>query len=300
MKIIIICGIKMNVIYMLIENSRVDENRRWGLPPRNKYYYLVGDGRCPPTPNRKLGFWSKPKSQVPILLWVLKEITIYYYIQMSKPWMKDVKRLSYITAPYTAKRTYSVKRRPTYRKRYNKSIEFKTIDVALDVVSDSTGSITLLNGLIRGTDYTNRIGRKVTLRSIEIKGQNYVTPGTGVDQNQRVLIVHDRDPTGVLPAITDILTAVTPVALRNLDNRTRFNILLDKRFQLNATAESMSTRLWKYYKRFYKMMDFNGNNFGDIRDITQGAIYYVSLGNKAAGVTAGSSLANVRIRYTDN
>lgn len=193
-----------------------------------------------------------------------------------------------------------------YRKRYNKrynrktNIEFKTIDVAPNVVADTTGSVTLLNGLIQGTDYTNRIGRKVTLRSIEIKGQNFVTPGTGVDQNQRVLIVHDNDPNGVLPAITDILTAVTPVALRNLNNRTRFNILLDKRFQLNATAEPTSTRLWKYYKKMYRQEEFNGNNFGDIRDITQGAIYYVSLGNVAPGATAGGSFANVRIRYTDN
>lgn len=190
--------------------------------------------------------------------------------------------------------------RYTNRRRYNRGIEFKTIDVAPNVTADTTGSVTLLNGLTQGTDYTNRIGRKVTLRSIEIKGQNFVTPATGVDQNQRILIVHDRDPTGVLPAITDILTAVTPVALRNLNNRTRFTILMDKRFQLNATAEPTSTRLWKYYKRFYKMMDFNGNNFGDIRDITNGAIYYVSLGNVAAGATAGGSFANVRIRYTDN
>lgn len=206
-----------------------------------------------------------------------------------------------ISRPKTVAVVQRTSRRRTYRKRYNKSIEFKTIDVTVGpVVADSTGSVTLLNGITQGTDYTNRIGRKITLRSIEIKGQNYVTPATGVDQNQRVLIVHDNDPTGALPAITDILTGITPVALRNLNNRTRFNILLDKRFQLNATAEPTSTRLWKYYKRFYKDMEFNGNNFGDIRDITKGALYYVSLGNVAAGATAGASFSNARIRFTDN
>lgn len=185
------------------------------------------------------------------------------------------------------------------RKGYQPKEEFKYKDSAVTTACDTTGALTLLNGLQTGDDSINREGREVRIRSIQFKGFTGVTTGTGIDQYHRVLVVFDRQTNAAAPAITDILTANGTTAPRNLDNRRRFVILYDRTYSLNAAGEAGSaSRMLKYYKRFNLMETFNSGNAGTVADITTGSIYMITMGSVAAGATAGSASINVRVRFT--
>lgn len=181
--------------------------------------------------------------------------------------------------------------------------EFKSKDTYTGaLVADTTGAVVLLNGLARGADIADRDGREVLMRSIQINGVNNVTSGTGLDQTHRVLLVYDRQanaaaPTGAM--ILDTTAANVTLCVRNLENRKRFTILMDKVFRLNANDEPGGGVAWRFYRRLRHPVTFNAGNAGTIADITTGSLYLISLGSLAAGVTAGSCVANCRMRYED-
>lgn len=180
------------------------------------------------------------------------------------------------------------------------NMEFKSIDILNSLAAaDTTGTIGLLNGVTLGSDINNRIGRQVELRSIQLRVQSFSTFNTGIDQWNRALIVYDRQSNGASPAITDVLTAATINAVRNLNNRKRFKILMDKTVYLNAAGETDSGTFYDFYRKLRHPVEFNAGNAGIVSDIQSGAIYLIAIGSATAGNTAGNILFSSRIRFTD-
>lgn len=178
--------------------------------------------------------------------------------------------------------------------------ELKAVDVSIAASPcDTTGGVTLLNGLARGDDINQRNGREVLLKSIEIRLRNLVTAGTGTEQTHRVCIVYDRQSNGAAPTIADILSAPNVLYPRNLENRRRFKILYDRAFTLNATGEPGGERFHKFYRRLAHPVTFNTGNAGTIADITMGSLYLITMGTNAPGATAGICTGRCRVRYED-
>lgn len=180
--------------------------------------------------------------------------------------------------------------------------ELKAITVHSSSVHDGTGAVVLLNGCARGDDISERVGRQITMKSIELKGVSYVTAGTGIDQSVRAMVVYDRQTNGSALTIAQVLdqTAGNPsYQLRNLENRRRFTVLMDRRIDLNASGESGSTKQWQFYRRLNHPVTFNSGDAGTVADITTGSVYLITVGNVAAGATAGGCLVYSRIRYDD-
>jgi len=75
---------------------------------------------------------------------------------------------------------------------------------------------------------------------------------------------------------------------------------MDKKFQLNASGESGSERMFKFYRRLAHPVTFNSGDAGTVADITTGSLYLIYIGSIAAGATAGSIVGHCRIRYSDN
>lgn len=185
----------------------------------------------------------------------------------------------------------------------------------------TAGDITLLNHIGPGTGPNQRIGRKYVIKSIQLRmrvTQSAVAdtanafdidhPSYGV----RILVVWDKQPNGVAPAISDILQG-TPhsVALTNLDNRNRFRIIIDKHFgTANQVSTAISTavqlnsgcHMWKKYKKCNLTVINNANGNADIGDINTGALWFVSV-SEASSTANPSELAGVfcraRLRYLD-
>lgn len=177
--------------------------------------------------------------------------------------------------------------------------EYKTVDTLVNLACDDAGALALLNGLQLGLDFSNRIGRQITMCSIEFNGLHFVTPATGVDQQVRTIVFIDKQTNGAAPVITDLLVSSSPNSLRNLNGRSRFVIMMDKRICLSASAEDTSQVNFKFYKRISVPAIYNAGNAGTVADIVSGSVYVITMSNIPAGVTAGSMSGRVRIRYTD-
>jgi hypothetical protein len=179
--------------------------------------------------------------------------------------------------------------------------EVKYVDTTISQAADTTGAVTLIDGIARGDDVSERVGRKVVMRRITHTLVSYVTPSTGVDQTHRYLLVFDKQANGVAPAITDVLVSVSTVALPNLNNRLRFVILHDELKALNASAEPGS--YWATGMRKLQCslnVQFNSGDAGTVTDIQTGALYLITLGSMVAGVTAGTFSGRTRVEYIDH
>lgn len=169
---------------------------------------------------------------------------------------------------------------------------------------DTTGSVTLLNGIATGTDYTDRVGRKVVIKSIYLRG--FVLPvDTSTSNNlSRLILVYDKQPNGAAPAVTDILKSSTAQSQLNINNRDRFMILMDKQYAMGAYDAttgyigSPSVQQVKKYKKC-NLETIYGGTLSTIASINTGALYLVTIGS-AAAAAGGEFRGSVRVRFVDS
>lgn len=188
--------------------------------------------------------------------------------------------------------------------------ELKFFDVAAATYAcDTTGAVTLLNGIAQGDDVTTRDGRVVFNASVRIIGKFTGQDGIVSDTLCRVMLVWDQNnnSAAAVPAITDILTASTSVSHLNLNNRARFIILRDHMVSYGAHdittatstfSSSPNTGELDWYVRLGKSKTIYSGTTGVIGSIASGALYLVTIGDQAAG--AGYSFnATSRVRFTE-
>jgi len=184
--------------------------------------------------------------------------------------------------------------------------ERKTIDLAPAAkVMDTTGTVTLLNGVATGADFTERIGRKIFMKSIYLTGIIFGVDDHINDTLCRILVVYDNQSNGAAPVMTDILKTSTSASQLNLDNRDRFKVIIDKRWCLarrdntatQAFAGAPSCHVVKIFRRLNKEVLFNGTT-NAVGSIATGSLYLLTIGNSAAG-TGGTSELSARVRFID-
>lgn len=206
----------------------------------------------------------------------------------------------------------------------NKS-EKKVVDTGLVSVQCNTGgSITLLNGTAQGTDFTNRIGRKIICKSVFIRGTcglevaeagNMGTAIACPSQQARCIILIDYQPNGALPAMTDILQSVAGLSASqqqlNLNNRDRFKIVSDSTYSfdgyyVNNTATTAVAAFGrtinqiKKYKKLNLETIYNSGSTGGVADIQSGALIMAWIGSAVAGVNLDcNGQISVRVRFQD-
>lgn len=103
----------------------------------------------------------------------------------------------------------------------------------------------LLNGIVQGAGNNQRIGNKVSLKALRIKGQ-IINLATAVQTYARVLIVYDKQPNGALPTYASVMQtrdsagAATNTAFSdpNFDNKERFTILRDTTIVLPSVTNT--------------------------------------------------------------
>jgi len=187
--------------------------------------------------------------------------------------------------------------------------ELKFIDVDSLGTSLVTGSVLLLNGIPQGTDYNERIGRKVMLKSLFIRFTINVNPGVlGVLAPQgdvvRLMIVYDAQANGAAPAITDILATVNYDSPMNLNNRDRFKVLHDKFHTMWAYNYSSGTTIIagnaipKFSQKYIKLNheEVFGGVANTIGSIQTGSIFFLTISqNEITQVNLYS-----RVRFSDS
>lgn len=192
---------------------------------------------------------------------------------------------------------------PSVRRRTG---ELKTIDVDPNGISvTSTPNVVLLNGVAAGTDFTDRIGRKIVMKSLYLRAALYPADTVTADSVNRLLIVYDAQTNGAAPIITDVLKSSSPVAQLNLNNRDRFKILWDKCIscggQQNTATQALSNNhnqiSIKKFKKLYHEVLFGGTA-ATVGSIQTGSIYLITVSNVAA-TDQMTMLYSTRIRFED-
>lgn len=199
------------------------------------------------------------------------------------------------------------------------TVEKKVFDTEVDGTdSDTTGVVIPIFTPPPGTGISERVGRKVQIKSIYLRGfvctEAAATPGTGAAsevQMSRLIIGYDMQPNGSSPAVLDVLEQAKVYSQLNINNRDRFRIIKDKQwvfdpFIYNSTAGSALIGVnrtgypLKIYKKCNMETIFNGNNGHSAADVTTGLLFVLLITSTAAGTDKNVLyFFSTRVRYTD-
>lgn len=177
--------------------------------------------------------------------------------------------------------------------------EKKAIDTTSTLAPPLTASFTactLLNGCAQGVGNSERIGRKMCMKSISLRYIHQPTSG-GPNSQVRILIIYDKQTNGSLPANSDIIPLAQFIGHLNLSNADRFVVLMDE-----ISESSQSSALTISGKRYLKcnLETVFGGTTNGIASINSGGVYILAANNSDLTVGAVSALwYQVRIRYTD-
>lgn len=169
---------------------------------------------------------------------------------------------------------------------------------------DTTGSVTLIATVAQGASVSQRVGKKIMLKSLQFRG--YAANNSTASFNDcAMLIVYDKRPTGSVPAVTDILVSANAQSFNNDANSGRFQILKRQDFELvMPAAATTGTENSAVSADFYlnlkgKPCVFKAAGTGAIGDIEEGALYLVTVGIVAAGTAAAALQGGFRTRFID-
>jgi len=178
--------------------------------------------------------------------------------------------------------------------------ELKAFDVAenaLDFVP-TTGPpafATTLNACVNGAELYQRVGRKIYMKSLHIRG--YIKSiATGIQDQLRIIVYYDSQANGAAPTIGALLQDSNAAAGTsaqseiNLVNRQRFSILRDFHVLVPAQTFTAGVLTNTAYPDTTGKLDidmfiklkgletiYNGTNGGTVADITSGALGFVDI-----------------------
>lgn len=160
------------------------------------------------------------------------------------------------------------------------------------------GAGVLLNAIAQGTDASNRIGRKITIKSLLIRMQWKLGGTSTFGSPLRVLVVYDKQANATAPAITDVLALDEFFSCNNLANRDRFVTIFDNMMEPISVGGNAAVAD-VLYKRLNLETMYNSGTDALIGSISSGSIYlFVAQGGNLLTAN-GNFNARCRIRYTD-
>lgn len=181
--------------------------------------------------------------------------------------------------------------------------ELKHVDTTSSGTFDHSGGspgIVLLNGIVAGTGKSERVGRKILMKSLELRIK--FQKGTN-SNNIRMLIVYDKQANQTLPTCADVVNVTTsaldPYQAKNLDNAERFVILKDVNIDF-ANSGSVAPVTWfqKIFLRLNLPVRFD-STAGGYTDITSGSLVLMFFDNNSTGSAYSTCYYGARVKYSD-
>jgi len=214
--------------------------------------------------------------------------------------------------------------KPSVQAVLRSRVEVKGVDALLTQASllnttNTNGGIQVMTLVAPGSGSFNRIGRKIQLKSLRLKGWITVPQGPSTTElqegtNIRMIVVLDKQPSGSLPTFQDIFgytdqagtEASTMFAQVRYDNTERFVVLKDKTMDCNpqtsGTLAGTSSQFELSFDEFIPLKGittvFSGQSATcTIADLSSNAVYVIWRSTNALGAVNTASVS--RLRYVD-
>jgi len=184
-------------------------------------------------------------------------------------------------------------------------IEKKYLDTAIGYSTAAiAGAVnaTAILAIAQGTTEVTRVGGKINVCNINIRGQVRGLGATATPGAFRWILFVDKQCNGAAPAVTDILTTATINSFLNMDNVERFQILKDKMVINNVSGVYTTTPVYfaetKMIKAAVKcnIPIHYSSTTGAIAEIKSNNIGMLFISEKASSVEYG---VTVRVKFTD-
>lgn len=168
---------------------------------------------------------------------------------------------------------------------------------------NTTGGIVLIATMAQGASVNQRIGKRAFYKSLLIRGIVAANTNTSIT-DCCWMIVYDKRPTGALPAITDILTAINTTAFMNDNNTARFEVIRRKDFVIIGNSTTPTTGMEainvdEFIPLNKRPITFESAGTGAIGDIDSGALYFLAFSGSVAGTSAPNMTVAFRTRFTE-
>ena len=155
----------------------------------------------------------------------------------------------------------------------------------IDFSSGSTGIVAagnffLLNGVAEGLGPTARIGQRIMMRKLEIRGSVEFDNTDLINNVVRIMIVYDKVPSGVQFTLLQLLEAQSVNSPRSRDFLKRLTVLSDRRMKL-MDVTNFEVNIITHNKKINKLVEYTANN-NNITGIATGALYLFMSSNVTA------------------
>jgi len=183
-----------------------------------------------------------------------------------------------------------------------------------------------LNAITIGSGAWCRIGRKITMKSLYLQGfftYNAAVANVSRGHNARIMIVYDKQTNGALPILADILgdqinfagatdtRVAAPTSGINLNNRDRFEVILDKRFWLPGSNNlgtvtglnggTTAEPVLEYRNLRGRETVFRSDGSpGSITDIASGSLLMCTFGDLDGTTAPWNFTFSCRLKFKDN
>jgi len=213
--------------------------------------------------------------------------------------------------------------------------EIKTLDILFSQFLNDVAQITQVNGTITGSGFSQRVGRKINMLSLQMDGWIYASEAAGAVANKMLLnrfaLVYDRQSNGTTPAWSDVFQDVDyndassneVLSHVNMNNRDRFVIIRDwhhKTPPIGAVATNpvsdegeakqdnvVDGRLSSNFHEFINLRGLQtvykaSSSPPVLADVATGGLFFISRGQDLTGTLGNSSwvvLLQCRLRFAD-
>lgn len=162
--------------------------------------------------------------------------------------------------------------------------------------SAAAGSYNIMSGIAQGSDTNQRLGRKISVTSVQFHGLCSINSAANVTWC-RLIFFKDSSYGGVpFSLIASTVTANSPTALKNVTNFSRLQFLFDHLFCLEFVNREQE--VYNGFKRFNPPLEISyaGATGGSI-DSDKNTIFALAYSNEA--VNTPTLKFEFRLRYAD-
>lgn len=222
---------------------------------------------------------------------------------------------AYIQAKINAKRNLPLTvYTSNYRSNRGLKTEVKTVDTNISgFLASSDGAVAtnmkLINTIPQDASPTSRIGKKVEMTGVAIRGTIYANTTLSMTHVTMLLVyVRNNNQAATLPAWNEILASQSPIALTNRDNASKFKILRRWDYKLigdqDSTTPTCDTmQIVEEFVKFKKPLEAvwtAAGTAGTIGQFEKGSLLLMIVGDETfASGEAALLYANTRVYFKD-